>query len=219
MILRFKVAAHFFGMLILAISFAPDVCAQGNPSITTSTITPGVLGKPYSFTVTGAGGVRPYTWSATGMPPGLSINPSNGTQFTTDITGTPTSAGPFTVTITLTDFTTAKISKSFTFNIYTPLSITTESLPPGTVDTDYPNTSLAATGGATPYAWKLATGSSLPDGLSLSGDGKISGKPKNSAVGTTTFTMQVADNGVQTASKVLSITVATPVSITTASPL
>ena len=209
-------------MLILAINLSPDVCAQGNPSITTSTITPGVLGKPYSFTVTGAGGVRPYTWSATGMPPGLSINPSNGTQFTTDITDTPTSAGNFTVTITLTDFTSVRISKSLPFTIYTPLLVTTttESLPPGTVDTDYPNTSLAATGGATPYAWKLATGSSLPDGLSLSGGGSISGKPKNSAIGTTSFTVQVNDNGnLQTASKVLSITVAAPVSITTSSPL
>src|SRR5262249_54356998 len=100
--------------------------------------------------------------------------------------------------------------------------VTTVSLPPGTVETDY-NTNLAATGGATPYTWKLLPGSSLPDGLSLSGAGSsaglISGKPKNSAVGTTTFTLQVSDNGVHTASKVLSITVAAPVSITTSSPL
>src|SRR5262249_51143383 len=139
MISRLKVAALLFGMLTFAFNFVPDVFAQLNPSITTNTITPGVLNTPYSFTITGTGGTLPYRWSATGMPPGLSIKQSNGNQPTTDITGTPTSVGPFNTTITLMDFTNRSAVKSFTFTIYTPLSVTTQSLPPGTVDTDYPN--------------------------------------------------------------------------------
>jgi large repetitive protein len=82
-------------------------------------------------------------------------------------------------------------------------------LPSGTVDTDYPNTNLTATGGATPYTWKLLSGS-LPDGLNLSAGGRIDGKPKISATGTFNFTVQVADNGVQTASKALSQAVRLP---------
>src|SRR4030095_10012759 len=187
-----------------------------------TTITPGVVGVQYSATVTGTGGTRPYSWSATGMPSGFSINPSSTDPASAVITGTPNSACTFpctfTVAVTLRDFTNRSAQKSFTLTIYTPLSLTTESLPPGTVDTDYPNTNLTATGGATPYAWKVLSGS-LPDGLNLSGGGRIDGKPKNAAIGTTTFTVQVADNGVQTASKVLSITVAQPLSITTGSPL
>src|SRR5262245_59180333 len=218
MISRFKVATTILGMLIFTINFAMDVFAQVNPTIVTNAIAPVVLGTQYSFTITGSGGQIQYTWSATGLPPGLSIKSSNGNQTTTDITGTPTSAGSFMTTITLRDAISRSAVKTFTFTIYTPLSITTASLPPGTVDTDYPSTNLAATGGATPYTWKLLSGSSLPDGLTLSGGGSISGKPKNSAVGTTSFTVQVTD-GVQTVSKVLSITVAAPVSITTSSPL
>jgi Putative Ig domain len=222
MISRLKVAVSLFGVLTFAFNFAPDVFAQLSPSITTTTITPGVVGVPYSATVTGTGGTRPYSWSATGMPSGFSINPSSTDPASAVITGTPNSACTFpctfTVAVTLRDFTNRSAQKSFTLTIYTPLSLTTESLPPGTVDTDYPNTNLTATGGATPYAWKVLSGS-LPDGLNLSGGGRIDGKPKNAAIGTTTFTVQVADNGVQTASKVLSITVAQPLSITTGSPL
>jgi len=43
------------------------------------------------------GGTPPYTWSATGLPAGLSINASTG-----QITGTPTTVGTSSVTITAT---------------------------------------------------------------------------------------------------------------------
>lgn len=217
MISRLKIVALLLGLLTFAFNCAPEVFAQLNPSITTTTVTPGVVGTPYSFTISGTGGTTPYTWSATGLPPGspaFSINSSSGV-----ITGTPTTAGSFNIAVTLRDFTNRSAQKNFTFTIYTPLSVTTQSLPSGTVDVDYPNTTLTATGGATPYTWKLLPGSSLPDGLNLSGGGSISGKPKNAAVGTTTFTVQVADNGVQTASKEFSITISPALSIDTSSPL
>ena len=54
-------------------------------------------------------------------------------------------------------------------------TITTESLPEGTVGTAY-NQLLGATGDAT-ITWSLASGSTLPAGLSLGTDGTISGKP------------------------------------------
>jgi hypothetical protein len=46
-----------------------------------------------------------------------------------------------------------------------PLGVTTGSLPDATVGAGYAAT-LAATGGTSPYAWSLATGSQLPAGLS-----------------------------------------------------
>jgi hypothetical protein len=53
-----------------------------------------------------------FTWSATGLPGGLSINSSSGL-----ISGTPTGSGTFTVSVTATDTTSAKGSASFTWAI------------------------------------------------------------------------------------------------------
>jgi len=53
-----------------------------------------------------------FTWSATGLPTGLSINSSFGL-----ISGTPTAAGTFSVTVTSTDTTGASGSASFSWTI------------------------------------------------------------------------------------------------------
>ena len=83
------------------------------------------------------------------------------------------------------------------------LSVTTSSLPTGTIGTTYSQT-LAATGGTTPYTWSKKSGT-LPAGLTLSTAGVISGKP--TTAGTSTFTVQVKDKAAKTATKSLSITV------------
>ena len=67
---------------------------------------------------------------------------------------------------------------------YAP-TITTESLPDGEAGTAY-SQALAATGDAT-ITWSLASGSTLPAGLSLGTDGTISGKP--TTADTYTFTV------------------------------
>ena len=61
----------------------------------------GVVGQPYNSTPLAVNsGTTPYTWTATGLPAGLTINPTSGT-----ISGTPLVANPggSTVTITATD--------------------------------------------------------------------------------------------------------------------
>jgi hypothetical protein len=55
----------------------------------------GAVGNAVSLTVQGRDGVTPYAWAAGGLPPGLSIDPSSGL-----ISGTPTAAGTYPVTIT-----------------------------------------------------------------------------------------------------------------------
>ncbi len=67
-------------------------------SVANSSLPAGERGVPYSAQAQGTGGAAPYTWSASGLPPGLSINPQSGA-----ISGTPTAAGSFTPTITATD--------------------------------------------------------------------------------------------------------------------
>jgi hypothetical protein len=58
----------------------------------------GQVGSSYSTAGQAAGGVPPYTWSAAGLPAGLSINATTGL-----INGVPTSAGGTNVTLTVTD--------------------------------------------------------------------------------------------------------------------
>ena len=184
-------------------------------TIATVSLPNGTVGVAYAASLSAAGGSTPYSWSASGLPAGLSINASTG-----QITGTPTAAGTSTATVTVTDGGAPNpqtATKNFTISIAAPLTITTTSLPGGTVGTPY-SAALQATGGATPYTW-TATG--LPRGLTLdSGTGQISGTPTTS--GTSSVLVTVADSSPspQTASKTLSLTVvAPPLAITTTSPL
>jgi hypothetical protein len=66
----------------------------------------------------------------------------------------------------------------------------------GEVGLGYAPVALSATGGRAPYSWTVSSGA-LPGGLSLVGDGSISGTP--TAAGTFAFTIQVADSGTSTA--------------------
>jgi hypothetical protein len=81
-------------------------------------------------------------------------------------------------------------------------------LPQATQSAAYEAT-LTATGTKGPFTWALASGSSLPSGLTLSSAGSISGTLASSvAVGTYSFTATVTDTKKNTtASKTFSITV------------
>lgn len=88
--------------------------------------------------------------------------------------------------------------------VYAP-SITTESLPEGKVNEEY-SASLTADG-SEPIEWSV-TQDSLPTGLSLTKDGKITGKP--TAPGDYVFTV-TASNDVGSDSKSFSISVVDPI--------
>ena len=185
--------------------------------IAKTTPLPAYVGVSYTFTFVATGGLAPYTWSISSgsLPAGLTLNPSTGT-----VSGSPTTAGSYTLTIQCTDSqtpTAAVETQSFTLVItkLTPLSVSTPTLPNATVNQSY-NTTLQAIGGLPPYIWSITSGS-LPAGLSLSGTGVISGKA--TVLGASTFTIQVADSEPTpaTATANLSLTVAalTPVTVTT----
>lgn len=88
-----------------------------------------------------------------------------------------------------------------------PTITTTSPLPSGTTGTAYSQT-LAASGGATPYTWALASGS-LPAGLSLSSAGVISGTPTTAT--TASFTVRVTGNDTLTSTQAFSLTIAAPI--------
>lgn len=175
------------------------------------------VGSPGSITLQAAGGTPPYTWSATGMPPGLSIVASSGL-----VTGTPTQAGSFTANVTVTDSGALSTTSPVTFSVVlTPLTVTTATLPSGIVGVAYTQFVNAQGGSQSGYTWTIQ--GSLPPGL-VSGNPQgcnttcgleISGTPTQG--GAYTFTAQVTDSLNDTARQSLTIVIntATPPQITT----
>jgi len=54
--------------------------AAGAPVITTTATLPAATaGRPYSLVLSASHGTGPYRWNATGLPPGLAVDPSSGT--------------------------------------------------------------------------------------------------------------------------------------------
>jgi hypothetical protein len=194
------------------------VVAAGTPvSVTTTSLSGGMVNVAYSAPLAAAGGKGPYTWSlSSGSMPGLTVGASG------QITGTPTTAGTASFTVKVTDSSSPAqtATKALTIAVaaaVTPVSVTTSSLPGGTVGTAY-SAALAATGGNAPYSWTLAAGS-LP-GLNVGGTGQITGTPTTAE--TVSFTVRVTDSSspALTATANLSIAIVAavpPVSISTAS--
>ncbi|MBB5339847.1 beta strand repeat-containing protein [Tunturiibacter gelidoferens] len=187
-------------------------------AIITSSLPSGTQGSAYSTGVQATGGTAPYSWSITSgaLPAGLSLGTTTGI-----VAGTPTANGTFNITATVTDAESPAQTKSVALSIFiTPpaLAITTSAFAPGTQGTAY-SASLLATGGTTPYAWSISTGS-LPAGLSLSSStGLISGTPTASGTFNFTATVTDAENPAQTRSASASLVIAAPALVINTSAL
>ena len=155
------------------------------PTITTTTLADGTVSQPYSRKLA-ATGDAPITWSISGsLPGGLSLSGDI-------ISGTPTRAGTFNITVTA-ENSVGSDTKALSIKISAPPAgmaptITTATLPDGTVNAAYSQT-LTATGD-TPITWSIESGS-LPTGLGLSGS-IISGIP--AASGTFDFTVKAENS-------------------------
>ena len=181
------------------------------PQITTTSLPGGTAGQPYNERVRSTGGIGQLAWSvsAGSLPPGLTLDPSSGT-----ISGTPTRGGSFTFTVKITDSVGQSDTQDLSINV-TPLSITTTSLPSGSIGQVY-NQTVQTKGGVAPLNFSISQGS-LPAGLNVNqSTGVISGTPILPG-GTSSFTVRVQDAGGQSATQALSITINVPVppSITT----
>jgi hypothetical protein len=120
---------------------------------------------------------------------------------------TVTSNTNVTVTATSAADPTKHASASVVVSPGTPtLAITTSSLPGAQSGTAY-SYGIAATGGTTPYRWSIASGS-LPQGLTFSSSGQLTGT--TTQVGNFTFTAQITDAGNTTVSKAFPLSVLIP---------
>jgi hypothetical protein len=150
--------------------------------LTTSPLPNAAIGVNYSQVLQAAGGTAPYTWTATSLPPGITLDASTG-----NLHGTPSTPGTQSIAVTATDTTLATAHANLSLTIDS-LSITTNTLPTGVVGISYA-ASLAVSGAQSSLVWSLA-GGALPAGLALnSTTGSINGVP--TAAGTSTFTVNV----------------------------
>ena len=179
---------------------AISISRPAAPNITTtstSLLPNGTFNQSYSRTLTVQNGTPPFVWSFTGgslFPNWLSLNTQTGV-----ISGVPNSTGVFNFDVQVTDNTgqsdPTPPSLSITIVPQAPPTITPFTLPNGTVNVAYPDTTqLAATGGIQPYTWAVTP--ALPDGLffNLLGPGIISGTPLAGSNGTTSHTFRVTDS-------------------------
>ena len=176
--------------------------AQPQPlAISSATLPDATVNVLYSKTFTATGGFPPYTWSViSGTPPqGLSMNSAGA------VSGTATTPGPVSFGIQVADTAGAIASAGATITVDpAPLVITTQSLPSGMINVDYPQQILGATGGTSPYTWALSTGS-LPGGVTLSTGGVVGGVP--TATGSFSPGITVTDHAGFKAAASLGVTV------------
>jgi hypothetical protein len=129
----------------------------------------------------------------------ITASAASGYQFSAFTGSVNSGSNPLTVTMG------SAATETANFTLQTPaLTITTQSLPTGTVQVAYPQTTLIANGGTPPYTWSVTSGS-LPGGLALSA-GAISGTP--TTAGSSILTIRVTDSAGQTASATFAVTIA-----------
>ena len=158
---NFSGAANFIGFdnitLGTNVATAPLV-------ITTTSLLPGSVGTVYNAPLSATGGTTPYTWTATGLPPGLTV--TNGS-----ISGTPATPGTYPVSLRVTDST----SPSLSVTTSQPLTLIVNPASVVRVTCDAQSSfyipgapysaTCTASGGTAPYAWSFT---SLPSWLKSS---------------------------------------------------
>ncbi|MGA3016229.1 MAG: putative Ig domain-containing protein [Bryobacteraceae bacterium] len=158
----------------------------------------GTVGAAYTAILSTSGGDAPINFAVTGLPPGITLSAAGS------LTGTPTTAGSYTVTVSAKDANGLAASTSYTVSIAPQLVITTTSVGNAVLGSGF-SAKLAASGGTPPYIW---LGSNLPAGLGLAQDGTLSGTP--ALAGIASFSVTVIDSNSAFTSKTLSVTVALP---------
>jgi len=166
-------------------------------------------GAPFSQSFSASGGVSPYAFALTGtLPNGLSFDAPTGT-----VSGTATQPGSFPISVKATDSSTGTgapfaITTNYTLNVGAPtITIAPTTLADATAGAAYTPVSLVASGGVGPYSYTVSAGP-LPNGMSLTTAGVVSGTPSQS--GTFPITVQAQDANGQTGTQSYSLQVLVP---------
>ena len=170
----------FLALIVVAL-YAVGCSSTSSLRITGAVSPNGTVGAPYTsaqFTATGGSGT--YTWTATGLPPGITISGAGTSTLT--VAGTPTTAGSYTASINVTDSRGGSVTYTGGIAVSASAALTINGTLPlsGSVGNAYTGT-LTATGGSGSYTWNIE---GLPAGLTAtnatSGTVTVSGTPTTS---------------------------------------
>lgn len=167
------------------------------------------VGDTYSLTLSATGGVPAYSsWTATGLPPGLQIDAATGI-----ISGSPTMAGTYTITITVTDANQRTGTATYTHTVNPALTLS--GLSDQTIDLSAKLALTAvAAGGDGNYTY---TAADLPPNMAINkNNGVINDKSK--ASGRFLPTITVTDGTGATASQQIAVIVTTTSSLVFTAP-
>ena len=167
---------------VLDNALSGTVLSYGVPGITTTSLPVGTVGVVYNYTPAATGGHGALTWTLVLGPTWLSVNPTTGT-----LAGTPTTAGPVTVILKVTDtLTVPSAPTAFTLNV-AAAGVGPQAMWPGYVDTSsytmmwWPPTTQTLWGSASFTA--SISGSTLTISAMASGSGAIAAGQILSALG------------------------------------
>ena len=186
------------GFIFSDYAYVTVYVAEPTITLNPSSLAPGKIGLAYKETALSAsGGISPYTYKVEKLPDGLTFNYGK-------ISGKPTKAGSTEVTVTVTDAENYTATKTYPLVIAAAptIVITPATLPSSKVGLVYNETTLSASGGISPYTYKVEK---LPYGLTFT-NGKISGKPTKA--GSTEVTVTVTDAENYTATKTYPLVIA-----------
>jgi len=164
-------------------------------TILPATLPNAAMGSPYSQPITASGGTPDtYVYTVTGgsLPLGLALTPLTATK-TVNLSGTPTTAGNFSFTITATDANGCQVSEAYTIRsnraFCPPITVSPATLPSPILGVPYSQT--ISSNGTAPNTFAVTAGS-LPPGFTLDlNTGLLSGTL--TTPGTSIFTITATD--------------------------
>jgi large repetitive protein len=198
---------------LLAFALAPAAFAQfSGVAITTRALPSGSINGTY-FTQIDSTGSSSSTWVVGGLPPGITLAVSTGTDAM--ISGTPTVSGVYSVTIQVSDpQTDTSATTALSLAIAAPLAFaTTSPLTTGMVGVTY-SQNITATGGAGGYKF---TAPAVPPGLQLTSLGVLFGTPTLAL--TLNIVVTVTDSAGASLTTNFSLTITQQLKFVTTSPL
>ncbi|MBD9402357.1 autotransporter domain-containing protein [Comamonas sp. CMM02] len=176
------------------------------PSITLSpgSLSNGTVGTPYSATLSSTGGTAPYSYSITSgsLPTGLSLNTGTGA-----ISGIPSVAGAYNLTITATDTNSATGSQAYSITIGGQVPVSTAVIAVVPANSSLNPITLNISGGA---ATSVAVASAASHGTATASGTSISYTPAAGFSGVDSFTYTATNASGTSSPATVSITVSAP---------